>query len=149
MKKWHGFAISLFIIALDQLSKHWVLQHLTPYQPMSIIPMFNLMLAFNSGSAFSFLSDSGEWHRWFFMGFSACMSLVFIIWMIRLPARSKMQLVSLALILGGAVGNLIDRVLLGHVIDFIDLYYATYHWPAFNIADGAICVGAILLVFNL
>ncbi|MDP3706422.1 MAG: signal peptidase II [Legionellaceae bacterium] len=149
MKKWHAFSVSLIVILLDQLSKYWVMKHLVAYQPVHVIPMLNFTLAYNSGSAFSFLSDSGDWHRWFFTGFSSVMSVVLIVWMMRLPKRAVLQLISLSLILGGAVGNLIDRVFLGHVIDFIDVYYQTHHWPVFNIADSAICVGAVLLFFSL
>lgn len=149
MKKWYGFSICLVVILLDQISKYWVLKNLIAYQPLKIIPMLNLTLAYNTGSAFSFLSNSGDWHRWFFTGFSSLMSIVLMVWMIRLPTRATLQLIGLSLILGGAVGNLIDRVLLGHVIDFIDVYYQTHHWPVFNIADSAICVGAVLLFFSL
>lgn len=149
MKKWMWFVVSVLVIAGDQLSKYWIMNTLTPYHPLEIMPMFNFTLAYNTGSAFSFLSGSGEWHRWFFTGFSSIMSVVIILWMLRTPSQSKLQLLGLSLILGGAIGNLIDRVILGHVIDFIDLYYSTHHWPVFNVADSAICVGAVLLVFTL
>jgi len=113
------------------------------------MPMVNFTLAFNTGAAFSFLSGTGDWHRWLFTGFSATMSLVLMVWIIRLPNAARMQAAGLSLILAGAVGNLIDRILLGHVIDFIDVYYSHYHWPAFNLADSAICVGAFLLVLDM
>ncbi|MDP3560865.1 MAG: signal peptidase II [Legionellaceae bacterium] len=148
MKKWQAFLMSTCVVLLDQLSKYWVVKHYAAYQSVKIMPMFNLTLAYNSGSAFSFLSQAGDWHRWFFTGFSALMSVALIIWMIRLPARATLQLVSVSLILAGAVGNLIDRLAIGYVVDFIDVYYEAHHWPVFNIADSAICLGAVLLAYS-
>lgn len=149
MKKWAWFIVSIVVIVLDQASKYWAFRTLIPYQPEAILPMINYTLAFNTGAAFSFLSGTGGWHRWLFTGFSGVMSLVLCVWMIRLPSTERLQLAGLSLILAGAVGNLIDRVLLGHVIDFIDVYYAHYHWPAFNLADSAICIGAFLLFLDM
>lgn len=149
MKKWPLFLFSVVVILLDQSTKYWAFRTLIPYQPEAVLPMVNLMLAYNTGAAFSFLSGTGDWHRWLFTGFSAVMSLVISVWMIRLPQSARLQLVGLSLILAGAVGNLVDRLLLGHVIDFIDVYYAHYHWPAFNLADSAICVGAFLLLVDM
>lgn len=149
MKKRYFFLVSILIICIDQLSKYYILKNLIPYYPLYIFPGLNFTLVFNTGSAFSFLSDSGDWHRWFFMIFSALMSIIIIYWMQRTSTVAKKRLLGLALILGGALGNLIDRVYLGHVVDFIDVYYKTYHWPVFNIADSAITIGAILLFFSL
>lgn len=149
MNKWPWFIVSLVVIVLDQVTKYWAFRTLIPYQPNAILPMLNVTLAYNTGAAFSFLSGTGDWHRWVFTGFSGVMSLVLTVWIIRLPQTARLQLIAISLILGGALGNLIDRVLLGHVIDFIDVYYAHYHWPAFNVADSAICVGALLLLFEL
>ena len=147
--KWAFYILSLLIILLDQATKYVAFNNLTPYQPEAIFPMLNLTLAFNTGAAFSFLSSTGDWHRWFFASFSALMSLVIIVWMYKTPRTARLQLLALSLILGGALGNLVDRILLGHVIDFIDVYYANYHWPAFNLADSAICVGALLLLMDI
>ena len=149
MKKWPWFIVSIVVIVLDQVTKYWAFRTLIPYQPESIMPMVNFTLAFNTGAAFSFLSGTGDWHRWLFTGFSAVMSVAIFVWIIRLPSTARMQASGLSLILAGAVGNLMDRMLLGHVIDFIDVYYSHYHWPAFNIADSAICVGAFLLVLEM
>ena len=149
MRKWPWFILSVLVILLDQASKYWAFRTLIPYQPEAIIPMVNFTLAYNTGAAFSFLSGTGDWHRWLFLSFSGVMSVVLVIWIIRLPRTARLQLVALSLILAGAVGNLIDRILLGHVIDFIDVYYARYHWPAFNIADSAICLGAFLLMVDM
>lgn len=147
-KKWPWFILSALIIACDQWSKHWALTHLYPYDPMPIIPMVNLTLAYNTGAAFSFLSNTGDWHRWFFALFSFILSVVLFIWMVRIKQTARLQLMALSLILAGALGNLLDRIILGHVIDFIDVYYKHHHWPIFNLADSAICIGALLLLFD-
>lgn len=149
MKKWPWFLLSIVVLLADQLSKYWAVTHLIPYQPMAVIPMFNFTLAYNSGAAFSFLSGTGGWHRWFFTGFSVLMSLLLIIWLVRLPAKDKLQSCAVSLLLGGAIGNLYDRAALGYVTDFIDIYYQNHHWPVFNIADSAICLGAFLLLVDL
>lgn len=149
MKKWPWFALTLFIILIDQGSKYWASADLTPYQPESVLPMVNLTLAFNSGAAFSFLSHTGEWHRWIFAAFSTIMSFILTIAILRSAANMKLQLFALSLILGGALGNLIDRAFWGYVIDFIEIYYKNFHWPVFNVADSAICIGAFLLILDL
>ena len=146
MKKWQFLLISLIVIGLDQLTKYLIMTHLNPYESVSILPFFSFVLLFNTGSAFSFLNDAGSWHLWFFVVLSCLMSIVILVWFFKTPAHNIVQLVSLSLILGGAVGNLLDRMCRGHVIDFLDLYYNNYHWPAFNIADSAICIGAIMLL---
>ena len=149
MKKWPWFVLVLAVLCFDQASKYWAEAVLVPYQAESVFPLFNLTLAYNSGAAFSFLSGAGEWHRWFFAGFSLIMSFVLLIGIIRLAPTMRLQLVAFSLILGGAVGNLIDRAWFGYVIDFIDVYYKNHHWPVFNIADSAICIGAVLLLIDL
>jgi signal peptidase II len=149
MKKWPWFALSLVIVALDQLSKYWALSSLIAYQPQPVLPMVNVTLAYNTGAAFSFLSGVGGWHRWFFAVFSIIMSIVLAVWLARLPPKAILQCLAVSLILGGAVGNLYDRAALGHVIDFIDVYYQNHHWPVFNLADSAICLGAFFLMTDL
>lgn len=149
MKKWHWFALSIFVVVADQASKYWAEISLTPYKPMSVLPMLNFTLAFNSGAAFSFLNGAGDWHRWFFAGFSLLMSAVLIIWLQRLPKQACLLAAGISLILGGAVGNLVDRVFYGYVIDFIDFYYQHHHFATFNIADSAICVGAGFFVLDV
>lgn len=148
MKKSVAFFICLLMLGLDQASKQWVLLHLVAYQPKPILPMLNLTLAFNSGAAFSFLNQTGSWHHWFFVLFAGGMSLFLITWLIRLPANAHLEKISLSLILAGAIGNLIDRLRFGHVIDFIQVYYKTFYWPVFNIADSCICLGAAILFFS-
>ena len=149
MKKWPWFALSLLVLLVDQASKYWATTYLIPYQPEQLFPMVNFTLAYNTGAAFSFLSGAGSWHRWFFAGFSVVMSLILFVWLIRIPVKAKLQSAAISLILGGAVGNLYDRAVLGHVTDFIDVYYKNHHWPVFNLADSAICIGAILLLIDL
>ena len=143
--------LSAAVIALDQVSKWWALANLQSYQPVAVIDKFlNWMLAFNTGAAFSFLADSGGWQRWFFTGLAIIVSAVLVFWLARTARRDWRNAVPLALIVGGAIGNVIDRIRFGHVVDFIDIYVGQHHWPAFNIADSAICVGAIgLIAFSL
>jgi len=107
-----------------------------------------MTLAHNYGAAFSFLSDAGGWQRWLFTGLASVVTLVLIVWLFRLQAKEKLTAAGLGLIIGGAVGNLIDRVLNGYVVDFIDVYYQDWHWPAFNLADSAITCGVILLLLD-
>lgn len=140
--------ISLLVVLVDQISKAIMLAWLEPYQTIAVMPMFNLTLAFNTGAAFSFLADAGGWQRWFFTGLALVISVVLVIWLARVPANKRLEAWSLTLILGGAVGNLIDRLVYGHVVDFIDVYLGSAHWPAFNVADSAICIGAVLLIID-
>lgn len=148
MKNWQWFLLSGIVIVIDQLSKWWLGLVLIPYKPLPVCPMFNLTLAYNSGAAFSFLSGAGGWHRWFFAGFSSVMSVILILWLWRLEVHEKLQSLGVSLILGGAIGNLIDRAYQGFVIDFIDLYYEQYHFATFNIADSAITIGVICLLID-
>jgi signal peptidase II len=145
----HWLWLSVTVVIFDQLTKWLAEALLVPYQPVPVIPMFNLTLAYNTGAAFSFLSDAGGWQRWFFIGLTLVVIIVLFSWLWKMRAEEKLHAVSISLILGGAIGNLIDRVLLGHVIDFLDVYYDQYHWPIFNIADSAITVGVILLIIDL
>lgn len=149
MKKWYWFLLSIVLIIVDQLSKYWILKYLTPYTPIPVFPMFNITLAYNTGAAFGFLNSAGEWHRWFFAGFSLVVSAILVIWLWRTPIQDRFQSLGISLILGGAVGNLIDRGLNGYVIDFIDVYYKYHHFATFNLADSAICIGAGFLVLDL
>lgn len=137
--------LTVIVLVLDQWTKQLALAHLLPYQPVEVMPHFNLKLAFNTGAAFSFLADQGGWQRWFFVVLTFVISIVLMVWLYRLEKAQRMLALALTLILGGALGNVYDRLLYGHVVDFIDWYAAGYHWPAFNIADAAIVGGALLL----
>jgi len=140
-------ALSAAVIALDQLTKHIALGALQPYAPHEVIPgLLNWTLAFNTGAAFSFLHDAGGWQRWLFSALAITVSLVLIVWLRRLPRSDWRTALPLSLVIGGALGNLIDRMRFGHVTDFIEVYWHDWSFPAFNVADSAICVGAFLLI---
>lgn len=152
----HWLWLSLAILALDQAGKWMVLLALEPYEVVALMPNVNLTLMFNEGAAFSFLAGAGGWQRWFFVVLALIVSGVLVGWLLRLPVNERLNAAALSLIIGGAVGNLIDRALLGHVVDFIQVYLPAIPlvlfnpWPAFNIADSAITVGvALLLVATL
>lgn len=142
---WLG--IALIVVLLDQASKIMMSQYLLYGQSEAVTRYFNLVMVYNKGAAFSFLSDQPGWQRYFFTAVSVIASL-FILWMLRRNPTQRMFCWALALILGGAVGNLIDRIAYGHVIDFLDFHIGGWHWPAFNVADSAITLGAILFVLD-
>ena len=140
---WLGQAA--LVIVLDQFSKLWVLSALKYGERIEVTPFFNLVLVFNPGAAFSFLSDAGGWQRWFFIVLALAVS-VWLTLLIRQHASERLLPLAAALILGGALGNVIDRIRFGAVVDFLDVHAAGWHWPAFNVADSAISVGVVLLV---
>jgi signal peptidase II len=142
MQRW--LWLSLVIVVLDQISKQLVESSLLVYETIPVLPFFNLTLAYNEGAAFSFLSDQGGWQRWFFALVAAVVVLILTVWLARLR-HERLLAVSLSLVVGGALGNLLDRLLFGHVIDFLDFFYQSYHWPAFNVADIAITLGVALM----
>ena len=144
MLKWLG--LSLLAVVLDQVSKLVVVSSMQLYQSISVMPYFNLTYVHNTGAAFSFLSEAGGWQRWFFAGLAVIISAVIAVWLARLKQHETLLAVALSLVLGGAIGNLIDRLAYGYVIDFLDVYYQTWHWPAFNFADSAITLGVILML---
>lgn len=146
MLPWLGLA--LLIIGLDQASKLVALGALELHRPLAVLPGFNLMLTYNTGAAFSFLSEAGGWQRWLFTGFAVIVSGILLVWLYRLPRQARWLACALALILGGAIGNLWDRLQYGHVVDFIQVYYDKWYWPAFNLADSAITIGAIMLIID-
>ncbi len=141
--------LSGLVIMLDQSSKLLAERLLSMHSAKPVIPgFFDLVLAYNKGAAFSFLADAGGWQRWFFTALAVAVSIFLILWLKRLRPGETLTAIALALILGGAVGNLIDRILYGHVIDFIHWYYRDFSWPAFNLADSAITLGATLLIIQ-
>jgi len=143
---WIGLAIVAII--LDQWTKWIATNHLNYADPVAVLPFLNWTLLHNYGAAFSFLSDAGGWQRYLFTGLAAGVSLLFVFWLMRMPKHLVILPMAIALILGGAIGNLIDRVSLGYVVDFIHVYYQNSHFPAFNIADSAITLGTILLLID-
>jgi len=139
--------LSVLIIVLDQISKVWITKHFFYGESVPVTQFFNLVLVHNSGAAFSFLSSAGGWQRWFFSAIAVAAS-IWITWMLHKHLHEKLFCAALTLILGGALGNLIDRVAYGYVVDFLDFYWNTYHFPAFNIADSAITCGAVLMIWD-
>ena len=140
--------LSLLVVVLDQMVKHLISSGLDYLDSVPLLPYLSLTLVHNTGAAFSLLSDAGGWQRWFFMILAGGVSLALVGWLYSLPLQRKWLSASLALILGGTAGNLIDRVLYGYVVDFIDVYYQSWHFPAFNVADSAITVGAVMLIID-
>lgn len=146
MLKW--LWLSLLAIILDQWSKIAIDSSMQLYESIAIIPYFNLTYVRNTGAAFSFLSEAGGWQRWFFAVMAIVISAILAIWLYRLKKNETLLAIALALVLGGAIGNLTDRLLYGYVIDFFDVYYQTWHFPAFNIADSAISLGVFLMILE-
>jgi signal peptidase II len=140
--------VSVVVVVLDQFSKLWADSALELHRSIELIPSLAIRKVYNSGAAFSFLGDASGWQRWFFIALALLVVSVLIVWLYRLQKNQLRMALALSLVLGGAVGNLIDRVLYGYVIDFIDVYYASWHWPTFNVADSAITVGAALLLLD-
>lgn len=145
LRSWPWFLCSTLIVGLDQLTKWWAMHTLTPFTPVPVVPSFNFMLMYNRGAAFSFLHDAGGWQKWFLIGLTLTVCVLLIRFM-QQPNVKRWTGIAFAWILGGAIGNLWDRIQLGYVVDFIQLYYEQFYWPAFNIADTAITLGALLLV---
>ncbi|MEP6360482.1 MAG: signal peptidase II [Halioglobus sp.] len=142
------YALALVVLVLDLASKRWASEALDYGRPVEIFSWFNITLHHNAGAAFSFLSDAGGWQRHFFAVVATVISTVLVVWLYRLPREQKLLALSLALILGGALGNLWDRVTLGYVVDFISVHYAGYYFPTFNLADSAITAGAGCMILD-
>ncbi|MFB1486714.1 MULTISPECIES: signal peptidase II [unclassified Thiocapsa] len=148
----HWLWLSLVVLVLDQATKWLVLGLLEPFEIIELIPNFNLTLMFNTGAAFSFLADAGGWQRWLLALAAVGITVALTVWLLRLKSGEDTLAFGLALLIGGAVGNLIDRVMLGHVVDFIQVYLpfiplAIFNpWPSFNIADSAISVGVVVML---
>ena len=141
-------ALACLSIALDQYTKHLASLYLVYNESVPVLPFLNWTLLHNFGAAFSFLSDAGGWQRYFFTGLAAVVSVIFTVWLLRMPRQLKLLPLAIALILGGAVGNLIDRATLGYVVDFVHVFYQNHHFPAFNLADSSITLGTILLIID-
>ncbi len=144
MLKW--LWLSVIVVVLDQVTKVLVVQNFQYQESLAVLPLFNLTHVHNYGAAFSFLSDAGGWQRWMFAGLATLVSLVIVIWIKKLDTSERFTALGLALVLGGAIGNLVDRIYYGYVIDFLDFYLGKNHWPAFNVADIAISLGVVALI---
>lgn len=147
MLKW--LWLSAAVIVIDQITKHLVVATFQLYEKLEILPIFNLTLAHNPGAAFSFLANEDGWQRWFFATISLGVSAMLVVWLRKTPKSDWWMGVCLALIVGGALGNLYDRIVLGHVVDFLDFHWNQSHFPAFNVADMAISVGAFMLAVDV
>jgi signal peptidase II len=140
--------LSVAVVAVDQLTKFLIERHLALFESVSVLPVLEITRLHNTGAAFSFLADEAGWQRWLFTALAIIVSIVLALWLRRIPAYARVLATAVALILGGAIGNVIDRVRLGHVIDFIYAHWDRHYFPAFNVADSAICVGAGLLLLD-
>lgn len=147
MKLYISVSIALAVLILDLISKHEVEAALEFGQKIPFTSFFNLVLTYNPGAAFSFLSEESGWQRWFLSSVAGS-AAVLLIYLLNKYQQEKIFCLSLSLILGGALGNLYDRITLGHVVDFLDFYIGDYHWPAFNVADSAIFIGAALMIYE-
>lgn len=141
--------LSVVVFVLDQWTKYTVLGAMRLYQSIEVMPFFNVTYVHNYGAAFSFLHDADGWQRWFFTGIAAVVSMLILWWLRNTPRQQVMLPVAFCLVLGGALGNVYDRLVHGYVIDFLDFYIGQWHWPAFNLADSAIFIGAALLIIDM
>lgn len=140
--------VTVVLLVLDQVSKQLVMHTMEYREVIEVLPFFNLYYVHNPGAAFSFLADAGGWQRWFFTAIAVVVSIVLLFWLKATPKSNKPLCLAFCFILSGAIGNVIDRMLFGYVIDFLDFYIGQNHWPAFNIADSAIFIGAALLIYD-
>ena len=145
MTKW--LVLAVLLVAADQLAKLAAVHYLAVNKAVAVTPFFNLVLVYNPGAAFSFLSDAAGWQRWLFVAIALAAS-AWIVWLLNRYPRQTLFSLALALVLAGAVGNVVDRIFLGAVVDFLDVHAFGWHWPAFNVADSAITCGAVLLAWD-
>lgn len=146
MRKW--LALAAVIVVIDQITKYVIVQQLALHQVITITPFFNIVYVRNPGAAFSLFASAGGWQRFFFIGV-AIVASVWVVWLLRRYPQQKLFCLALGMILGGAIGNLIDRILYGYVVDFVQVHYhSSYFFPAFNVADSAITCGAALLIWD-
>ncbi len=141
--------VSAVVLIMDQCTKLLADTMLGMHQSVQLLPFLALRKAYNAGAAFSFLGDASGWQRWLFVILALVVIIILLVWLRRLPPQDSLVRMALVLILGGAIGNVIDRLAYGHVIDFIDVFYASWHFPTFNIADSAISIGAVLLLLDV
>ncbi|HYW92085.1 MAG TPA: signal peptidase II [Gammaproteobacteria bacterium] len=147
-RKWIWLLVTLLVLALDQATKYLVVSHLALFQTIHLLPVLNITRVQNTGAAFSLLSTASGWQRWFFVVLALAVSGTLLVWIGRAYYYQTGLLAALSLVLAGALGNAIDRIARGYVVDFIDVHYATLHWPAFNVADSAITLGVVLFVLQ-
>jgi len=148
LKRWRYLVLSLIVIVLDAWTKAYLKAHLMFGLSYKVFPGLNLTLAYNRGAAFSFLNSASGWQQWLFSLIAIFVVIFLLVWISRLPTQKNWQAIGASLIIGGALGNVLSRFYYGYVIDFIDVYVGSWHWPAFNVADIAICVGVIILLVD-
>ncbi|KOR33284.1 hypothetical protein TI05_01990 [Achromatium sp. WMS3] len=148
-KSLYWLIISGWIIVLDQVTKKLAEQYLEPQRYIQLLPSLDLTLVYNAGAAFGFLNDAGGWQRYFLIALTLFVLMVLINWLCKIDFKQKILGIGLGLTIGGAIGNMLDRIFIGEVVDFISLYYAAWRWPAFNIADTAISIGVVLLFIDM
>lgn len=148
-KLWPWLLLSFLVVIIDQLSKYWVIMHCQPDEPVKILPFLNFTLAYNRGAAFSFLTNADGWQVWFFSVIAIVISIAIYVWLTHLNEEEKLLSCGLSLVLGGAVGNLIDRIVHGVVTDFIDFHIHNWHYATFNLADSAVFIGAVLIGIDM
>jgi signal peptidase II len=149
IKKNYWIFITIFVFGLDRFTKILAINYLRFEPPLNVLPIFNLIFTFNKGSAFSFLNKASGWQEWLFIGVAIIVSIFLIIWLYKITVNHIWLKVALALVLGGTLGNLYDRIIYHSVIDFLDFYFRYWHYPTFNIADSVICIGAIMLIIDI
>jgi signal peptidase II len=147
-RQWRWLALSAVLIALDQWSKSLIERRFSLYETLTVLPVFNVTRAHNRGVSFSMFNSESGWQRWVFGALAGGIAIAIVFWLRTLPRRAWLQAVALALIFAGAVGNMIDRLRLGYVIDFVQVHWGEHYFPAFNVADSAICVGAALILIE-
>ncbi|BAN68532.1 signal peptidase II [endosymbiont of unidentified scaly snail isolate Monju] len=140
--------LALAVALIDQGSKYWILGHFREYEVLTVWPVFNLTLVYNRGAAFSFLADAGGWQHYLFVGLALMISVLLVVWLWRLPPERRLEAWGLSLVLGGALGNLVDRLVHGRVVDFLQWHWEEHYFPSFNLADSAITLGVILLLID-
>lgn len=143
-KMWLWLSVIVLVVIIDRVSKLWVMQNLPYAESIQVLPFFNLFFVYNTGAAFSFLSDFGGWQNWLFSFIAFSISVILFVKLLK--TQGAFSSISLALVIGGALGNLYDRIVYQKVIDFADFYIKSWHWPAFNVADSAISIGVIMLM---
>lgn len=149
IKNLNWLFLSVFIVIIDQITKFLITKYLFDAQAIAVFPFLNLTLQHNPGAAFSFLSAASGWQRWLFTGIAISVSILIIVWIYQLKLKDYGNAIGLSLVLGGALGNLIDRIFHGYVIDFIQVYYQQWSFPVFNVADSAITIGAVFIIFRM
>lgn len=143
------FSLSLLVVALDQGTKAFVEYYLEPLQAIRLLSFFDLLLTYNPGAAFSFLHNASGWQRYFLIAVTIIVLAILMYWLCGLGSKQKVLALGLTLIIGGAIGNMLDRIITGKVVDFLSFHYATWYWPTFNLADAAISLGVGLLIIDI